>query len=606
VCRMPGSWARWLFARIADALWWRRGPGVRQLEANLRRVLGPGASAAEVRRLARKGMQSYLRYWLEVFRLPVIPRDRIVAGMHINSDQEKRAFGHLAAGRGVIFALPHTGNYEQAGAYIVLAGAGSFTTVAERLASSAVYDRFLGFRQSLGMEVIPHAGGADPSAVLAQRLRDGHLVCLVCDRDLSASGVEVEFFGERARMAAGPAALAVETGAALMPVTLWFEGEDWGARIYPEVPVPEDGDRREKIAAMSQQMARDFEHGIAGHPQDWHMLQKVFVADLDRRRLAAAGAHGQPDAPGGLPPDATTTPASGRSFITWKRRTRLVRVLSEVTLRLSRGNEEPSHGGVPSMTHVKERLAEQPGMRAVRRQLGRLAQSPGWPLRSGEDVPRWAVMSAGLAPVVLVCGWLVGDSLQPRTYSPIRDTVSVLAGLDGTDRWIMTWALLVICGCYVVTAIGLAGLGLPARLLLILAGMCSAGIAASPEPPSGPTTAHLAWTAVGGVTIAIWPAVAGWHLQERPLVLSARPSIVVSVLFVGLLGWVALETRGGKDLGLAERLDSGVQTCWPFVVALVLRHGARGEASPEPADRGEVYQAEGREEDWPSDPTCRC
>ncbi len=93
-------------------------------------------------------------------------------------------------------------------------------------------------------------------------------------------------FGQRARIAA-TAALAVHTGAALMPVACWFEGEDWGARIYPEVPVPATGTRAEKIAAMSQLMARDFEDGIAAHPQDWHMLQRVFTADLDPARLAA-------------------------------------------------------------------------------------------------------------------------------------------------------------------------------------------------------------------------------------------------------------------------------------------------------------------------------
>ncbi len=263
------------------------------------------------------------------------------------------------------------------------------------------------------------------------------------------------------------------------------------------------------------------------------------------------------------------------------------------------------------MTQAKERtasrlLAQVGRLQAVRRQVDRLAQSPGWRLRSGEEVPPWAVLSAGLAPVVLVGAWLVADSLQPRSYSPIRDTVSVLAGLSGTDRWIMTWALFVICGCYLVTAIGLAGLGLPARLLLIVAGMCSAGIALSPEPPSGPTAAHLAWAGLGGVTIAIWPAVAGWHLPERPVVLSTRPSITVSVLFVGLLAWVVLETRGGSDLGLAERLDSGIQTCWPFVVALVLRHATRDEADAERAGQGDPYPAEASDEEWPSDPTCRC
>jgi phosphatidylinositol dimannoside acyltransferase len=286
VCRLPRSWMRSLFTAIADVLWLRRGRGVQRLEANLRRVLEPGASYEDLRRLSRAGMRSYLRYWLEVFRLPVIPPDEIMAGMRIEGDQVEVALGHLAAGRGVIFALPHMGNYEQAGAWIVRRGAGSFTTVAERLSSALVYDKFLAFRESLGMEVLPYSGHGGSFDVLAQRLRQGRLVCLVCDRDLSAAGVEVKFFGEAARMAAGPAALAVHTGAALMPVTLWFQGEDWGARIYPEITVPEFGDHREKIAAMTQDMACCFEHGIAEHPQDWHMFQKIFVADLDPVRLA--------------------------------------------------------------------------------------------------------------------------------------------------------------------------------------------------------------------------------------------------------------------------------------------------------------------------------
>lgn len=289
VCKLPASWARWLFTvLIADVLWRRQGKGVRRLEANLRRVVGPDVPAEELRRLTRAGMRSYLRYWLEVFRLPVIPMQDIMSKMRMMGDQEEVAMGHLAAGRGVIFALPHMGNYEQAGAWIVRRGAGSFTTVAERLGSDEVYERFVALRESLGMEVLPHVGGAGPFGVLAERLRQGGLVCLVCDRDLTAHGVEVDFFGERARMAAGPAALAVQTGAALMPVALWFQGDDWGARIYPEVPVPREGTEREKIAAMTQGMADAFQQGISEHPEDWHMLQKVFVADLDRTRLAQA------------------------------------------------------------------------------------------------------------------------------------------------------------------------------------------------------------------------------------------------------------------------------------------------------------------------------
>jgi len=128
-----------------------------------------------------------------------------------------------------------------------------------------------------------------PVGVLAQRLRAGGMVCLPADRDVTGGGIEVEFFGEKARMMGGPAALAVQTGAALMPAVLWFEDAGWGVRVFPEIPVPAEGSRRDKTIAMTQQMARAFEEGIAAHPEDWHMLQRVFVADFDPGRLPAEG-----------------------------------------------------------------------------------------------------------------------------------------------------------------------------------------------------------------------------------------------------------------------------------------------------------------------------
>jgi KDO2-lipid IV(A) lauroyltransferase len=232
-------------------------------------------------------MRSYSRYWLEIFRLPVMPVERLVEGMH-DSGHISDAFDYLAAGRGVVFALPHMGNWDQAGAWIIAKGAGSFTTVMERVKPESVYERFVAFREGLGMEVLPASGGSRPFGILAQRLRAGKVVCLPCDRDVTGSGIEVEFFGEKARMMGGPAALAVQTGAALMPATLWFEGDNWGVHIHEEIPVPADGDRRQKTAAMMQQVADVFAGGIRAHPQDWHMLQRVFVADLDPARLAAA------------------------------------------------------------------------------------------------------------------------------------------------------------------------------------------------------------------------------------------------------------------------------------------------------------------------------
>jgi hypothetical protein len=181
------------------------------------------------------------------------------------------------------------GNVEQAGAWVIANGAGSFTTVAERLALAPVYERWLKFRQSLGFEVVPTTGGPRPFGVLAQRLRAGNLVCMLADRDLSDTGVEVDFFGEKALMAAGSAVLAVRTGAALMPASCWFVGDTgWGIRVHDEIPVPEQGNPREKAAVMMQQLAAVFEQAIQEHPEDWHMLQRVFVADLDRERFKPA------------------------------------------------------------------------------------------------------------------------------------------------------------------------------------------------------------------------------------------------------------------------------------------------------------------------------
>jgi phosphatidylinositol dimannoside acyltransferase len=288
--RMPESWARAAFMLGADIAWRRRGHAVQVLEGNLLRVIGQDASIRELRTLSRKVMRSYARYYLEAFRLQVIPRERLLgSGMHLEgADNFERTLGCLNNGRGVIYALPHMGNYEQGGAWLVANGAGSFTTVAERLEPEQVYKRWLKFRQSLGFEVVPTTGSARPFGVLAQRLRAGKLVCILADRDLSATGHEVDFFGEKAMMAAGAAVLAVRTGAALVPAVCRFVGDtEWGACVHDEIPVPEQGSSAEKVAVMMQQLANVFEQAIREHPEDWHMLQRIFVADLDAERLKA-------------------------------------------------------------------------------------------------------------------------------------------------------------------------------------------------------------------------------------------------------------------------------------------------------------------------------
>ena len=202
------------------------------------------------------------------------------------------------------------------------------------------------------------------------------------------------------------------------------------------------------------------------------------------------------------------------------------------------------------------------------------ARAPA-PLPQPAAVPGWAVISAAISPVLLVIAWVWAGAVQPASYSPMRQTVSVMAGLGGTDRWIMTTALLVVGGCHLITAAGLTALRMPARILLVIAGLSSAGIALFPEPVIGSTPAHLAFTALGAGAIAIWPAFTVARTVPRPAVVSEVGAAIVTALFLILLAWLVSETQGGSDLGLAERLSSSVETCWPFVVAVSVWHAAR-------------------------------
>ncbi|GAA1069901.1 MULTISPECIES: phosphatidylinositol mannoside acyltransferase [Kitasatospora] len=291
VKRLPERVARTLFERIADRVWRGRGKGVLQLEANLRRV-HPEADEARLRELSRAGMRSYMRYWMESFRLPAWSLQRIADAMSVKGLEQLNEA--MSAGRGAVLALPHMGNWDLAGAWIASAGGYPFTTVAERLKPEQLFDRFVAYREGLGMEVLPLTG-SDVSVIgtLARRLRQGKLVCLLGDRDLSAAGLQVDFFGEPTRMPAGPAALALRTGAALFPVTLWYDGPLMRAEIHPEIPPPAEGDQRERTSAMVQALADVWAEGIREHAEDWHMLQKLWLADLGTDRAAGAGQGAQ-------------------------------------------------------------------------------------------------------------------------------------------------------------------------------------------------------------------------------------------------------------------------------------------------------------------------
>ncbi|KOU64791.1 lipid A biosynthesis acyltransferase [Streptomyces sp. WM4235] len=280
VKKLPEPAAVALGRRIADYAWKRRGKSVLRLESNLARVV-PDATPEALRELSRAGMRSYMRYWMESFRLPTMDPKRFGTDVEMKDDHILREA--LATGRGVVVALPHLANWDLAGAWATGHIGVPLTTVAERLKPESLYDRFVAYRESLGMEVLPHSGGA-AFGTLARRLRSGGLVCLVADRDLSASGVEVDFFGSTARMPAGPALLAQQTGAVLLPATLYYgDTPKLFGRIHSEVAVPKNGTRVEKTAVMTQALADVFAEGIAEHPEDWHMLQRLWLDDLEER-----------------------------------------------------------------------------------------------------------------------------------------------------------------------------------------------------------------------------------------------------------------------------------------------------------------------------------
>jgi lauroyl/myristoyl acyltransferase len=257
-----------------------RHGGPDQLRKNLARVIGV-APADVPDALMRASLASYGRYWREAFRLPTMNLPALARQLNDSVLGQDHLDAALAAGRGAVVALPHSGNWDMAGVWLAQTR-GTFTTVAERLKPESLYRRFIAYRESLGFEVLPLSGGKRPPyEVLCDRLRDNRVVCLMAERDLTRTGVEVEFFGEPTRMPAGSAKLAIETGAALLPTHCWFEDDDWVAWIQPALDCT-GGD----VGAITQVLADQFAKNIAAHPEDWHMLQPQWLADLSDAKRA--------------------------------------------------------------------------------------------------------------------------------------------------------------------------------------------------------------------------------------------------------------------------------------------------------------------------------
>src|SRR3954468_1739860 len=249
--------------------------GRREIVARHLRRVRPDLRGLALDRAVQAAFDSYARYWVESFRLPGLTAAEVEAGWSV------RGYGRveegLAKGSGVILALPHLGGWEWAGRWVSDRGH-RLTVVVEPIEPPELFEWFANLRSALGMTVVPL--GPDAGRKVLQALKANEVVCLLCDRDLSHDGIEVEFFGERTTLPAGPATLALRTGAPLLPAAVYF-GPQGGhhARVMPPVPAQREGRLRDDVARVTQDLAHRFEELIRAAPEQWHLLQPNWPSD---------------------------------------------------------------------------------------------------------------------------------------------------------------------------------------------------------------------------------------------------------------------------------------------------------------------------------------
>jgi KDO2-lipid IV(A) lauroyltransferase len=220
----------------------------------------------------------YGRYWLEILRLPADVRNGSV-DPNFTIEGYEHITDALAKGKGAILALPHLGGWEWAAAWMAKRGH-HMLAVVEPLDPPELLEWFARQRKAIGLEVVPI--GPDVSRTVLRALRDNRIVCLLSDRDLTGDGVEVEFFGERTTLPAGPATLAVRTGAALLPVAVYFEaGRGHRGVVRPPISTARQGGLRDDIGRITQCLAHEFEALIRVAPEQWHLLQPNWPSDRE-------------------------------------------------------------------------------------------------------------------------------------------------------------------------------------------------------------------------------------------------------------------------------------------------------------------------------------
>jgi len=273
------SLARVLGTAAARALPQRR----LMVERNLQRASGKRLSRPALRRAVHRTFESYARYWIESFRLPGTSTADIERGIEVDN------FGYvsdgLSAGKGVILALPHLGGWEWAAFWLTEIKRVPVSAVVEAIEPPQLGNWFAELRRAFGLEIITLGPSAGADVIRA--LKANRIVCLLCDRDIGGGGVDVEFFGERTTLPAGPATLALRSGASLLPCAVYFEGDGHRGFIRPPLPADRTGRLRDDVARLTQMLASEMEELIRRAPEQWHLMQPNWPSDheaLEKRR----------------------------------------------------------------------------------------------------------------------------------------------------------------------------------------------------------------------------------------------------------------------------------------------------------------------------------
>jgi KDO2-lipid IV(A) lauroyltransferase len=308
--RASATVARALPAPVADAAARALGGAAPQamgerralVERNLQRAHGRRLDDRALRRAVRATFTSYARYWAESFRLPGTSVAELDDGMDVEGYEHlERA---LRGGTGTLMALPHLGGWEWAAFWLTRVLRIPVTAVVEPLEPPELFDWFVSFRESLGMEIVPL--GPSAGTTVSKAVKRGDIIALLCDRDIQGGGPEVEFFGERTTLPGGPATLALRTGAPILPTAIYFDGERHLARVLPALDTERRGKVREDVQRITQDLAQALEQLISAAPEQWHLMSPNWPSDP-----GWAEERGGPSPPTSAPEAPTTESGAG-------------------------------------------------------------------------------------------------------------------------------------------------------------------------------------------------------------------------------------------------------------------------------------------------------